>query len=214
MLKFPLEGYNTRMDTYTTTLWRLAAELLNAQQQAQLRGLTTPQPPNLEAVTAYDHSLGGPSISRLTCNHTERYALEDRAIFRSLHYCAMDMTRVNGTDWQNDAKSFSRDLMENSSKHIDALLDNIGGTYYLPFGKVIRNATVKSKVGSNTWAQVNALLDVCNDAKRQFRRNKVTAPFTVEDALLVYFICRKLGMCLYPLAKLSTDMRVFETDCK
>jgi hypothetical protein len=200
------------MDTYTTILWRLAAELFNAQEQSQLRGLAAAQVPNLEAVTAYDHSLGGPSMSRLTHNHTERYALEDRAVFRSLQYCAMDMTRVNGTDWENDAKSFSRDLMENSSKHINALLDNIGGTYYLPFGKALRNAAIKRKVDSRTWGQINALLDISNDAKRQFGRNKVTAAFSVEDALLVYFICRKLGMRLYPLAKLSTNMQLFETD--
>ena len=202
------------METHTTTLWRLAAELFNAQEQAQLRGLAAAHVPALEAVTAFDDSLGGPSMSRLTCNHTERYALEDRAIFRSLQYCALDMTRVNGTDWESDAKSFSRDLMENSSRHIEALLNTIGGLPPFPFGALLRDSVVKSKVNAATWRQVKALLDVCKTAKRQFKRDKANVPFSVEDALLVYFICRKLGMQLYPLAKLTTDIHLFETKCE
>jgi len=202
------------MKNHTTTLWQLAAELLDAQEQAELRGLAAAQAPTLEAVTAYDDSLGGPSMRRVTCKHTDRYALEDRAIFRSLQYCAMDMTRVNGADWENDAKSFSRDLMENSSKHIEALLDNIGSIVPAPLGAAVRNIVVKNKMDSTTWRQVKTLLDVCKDVKRQFSRDRVTAAFSVEDALLVYFICRKLGMKLYPLAKLATDTRIFETECE
>jgi hypothetical protein len=37
--------------------------------------------------------------------------------------------------------------------------------------------------------------------------------FSVEDALLSYFVCRKLGMKLYPLAKLATDIKIFESNC-
>jgi hypothetical protein len=202
------------MDKHTVTLWNLADELFNVQEQAQLRTMAMAEVPNLDALTAFDDNLGGPSMKRLTCNHTDRYAREDRYIFRSLQYCAMDMTRVNGADWQNDAKWFARDLMENSSKHIEALLKDIGSISYLPFGTAIRNVVVKRKINSTAWGQVKAFLDICNNVKGQFSRDKFHAVFSVEDALLVYFICRRIGMKLYPLAKLATDITIFETECQ
>jgi len=195
-----------------TALWQLVGGLFNVNEQGQLRGLVADDIPDSEAVLAYDDSLGGPSVRRLTHDHTDRYAVEDRAIFRSLQYCAMDLTRVNGADWENDAKWFARDLMEKSSKHIEALLKNIGDVSHLPLGAAIRNAVAKSKVDSTTWKQIDAFLQVCNDAKRHFSRNMDTPLFSVEDALLAYFICRKLGIKLYPLAHLATDIKILESE--
>ena len=78
------------MKKHTETLHRLVGELFTEEEQNRLRELLVNKIPNPKAVIAFDESLGGPSITRLNCNNTGRYAIQDRDIFRPLHNTAMD----------------------------------------------------------------------------------------------------------------------------
>jgi hypothetical protein len=201
------------MEKHTETLWRLVTELFTDDEQTRLKVLVTSKIPNAEVVIAYDEHLGGPSITRLNCNNTGRYAVEDRDIFRPLQYCAMNFRRENEPDWKNDLEWHTRDLIEMSSLHIEELIKNIGSVFHLPLGAALRNAIVKSKVEPATWKQVKEFVHIYNDAKHNFSHPKDTHMFSVEDALLSYFVCRKLGAKLYPLANLATDIQIFEKEC-
>jgi len=201
------------MEKHTETLRRLVAELFTADEQNRLKTLVAPKIPSAEAVIVYDESLGGPSITRLNCNNTGRYAGEDRDIFRPLQYCAMDFLKDQGADWKDDAEWLARDLVEMSSLHIESLIKNIGSVFHLPLGAALRNAIVKNKVDSTTWKQIDTFTHIYNDAKHNFSHAKDTHMFSVEDALLSYFVCRKLGAKLYPLANLATDIKIFDKEC-
>jgi hypothetical protein len=201
------------MEKHTETLWQLVYELFTEEEQTRLRELLKHKIPDAKSIIAYDESLGGPSITRLTCHNSGRYAVEDRDIFRPLQYCAMDFLKDNGADWEDDAEWLARDLVKMSSLHIESLIKNIGDIFHLPLGAALRNAIVKRKVNPETWKQIDSFVYIYNDAKHNFSHPKDTHMFSVEDAILSYFVCRKLGLKLYSVARLATDIRIFETEC-
>lgn len=202
------------MKKHTETLRRLIAELFTDTEQNRLKGLVTPRIPDANAIIEFDDSLNGPSIKRLTCNHTGRYSVADRDIFRPLQYCAMNFRLEQKPDWKNDPEWHARDLIEMSSLHIESLIKNIGNVFHLPLGAALRNVFVKRKVDSTTWKQIETFTHIYNDAKHNFSQDKDTHLFSVEDAILSYFVCRQLGLKLYPLADLATDIKVFEKECE
>ena len=201
------------MKEHTEALWSLVTELFSDDEQERLRAVVEPKAPDADAVISFDDSLDGPSISHINCNRSGRYAIEDRDIFRPLQYCAMNFTSDKRPDWRNDPEWHTRDLIEMSSLHIESLIKNIGSVLHLPLGAALRNAIVKRKVDSTTWKQIEAFTHIYNDAKRNFSQAKDTHMFSVEDALLAYFVCRRLGSKLYPLADLATDIKIFEKEC-
>ena len=85
--------------------------------------------------------------------------------------------------------------------------------FHLPLGAALRKTIVKRKVDSTTWKQIDTFTHIYNDAKHNFGHEKDTHMFSVEDALLAYFVCRKLGLKLYSLASLATDIRLFDHEC-
>ena len=192
---------------------QLVAELFSVEEQLRLRELVSVRIPNAESILAYDDSIVGPSMRRLNCMNTGRYAVEDRDIFRPLQYCAMDLLKDKGADWEDDAEWLARDLVEMSSAHIEALVKNIGQISRLPLGAALRNLAVKRKVDPVTWKQIDRFTRIYNDAKHNFNHTKDTHMFSVKDALLAYFTCRKLGAKLYPLANLVTDVNIFDKEC-
>jgi hypothetical protein len=101
-----------------------------------------------------------------------------------------------------------------SSLHIEGLIKNIGNVFHLPLGAALRNVIVKRKVDPILWGQLDAFTHVYNDAKHNFGHEKDTHMFSIEDAVLSYFVCRKLGVRLYPLARLATDIKIFDKECE
>ena len=201
------------MKKHTDVLRQLVTELFTEDEQARLRALVAEEIPNANAVLEYDESLEGPSITRLNCLNTGRYATDDRDIFRPLQYCAMNFRQENKSDWKHDSAWHARDLVEMSSLHIESLIKRIGNVLQLPLGAALRKAIVRRKVDPTTWRQIEAFTHIYNDAKHDFSHAKDTHMFSVEDALLAYFVCRKLGAKLYPLANMATNLKIFETEC-
>jgi hypothetical protein len=89
----------------------------------------------------------------------------------------------------------------------------IGRVWRLPLGQALRETVVKAKLDPVTWQQLSKYTHIYNDAKHKFDYSKDTHLFSVEDALLAYFVSRQLGRKLYPLADLETDLGVFDVDC-
>jgi hypothetical protein len=201
------------MVTHTQTLWRLATELFTPEEVTQVRLLTETKPFNLIHLTAFDDGLAGPSISRINCEKSGRYEIPDRDIFRPLQYCGMYFKAMISKENIDDPLWLTRDIVEMSSLHIEGLIKNIGSIARLPLGAALRNAMVKRRVDPETWRLLDAFTHVYNDAKHNFSHEKDSHMFSVEDAILSYLVCRKLGRRLYPLAKLATDIKIFERIC-
>jgi hypothetical protein len=101
-----------------------------------------------------------------------------------------------------------------SSLHIEVLVKAIGETPWLPLGAALRRSLLKRKINDdNLWRQLDAVRQVNNDAKHALNSESDAHLFSPEDALLAYFVCRKLALRLYPVAKLVTDLGAFEVPC-
>lgn len=202
------------MKHHTQTLWSLVTELFATEEVHQIRLLMEAKPFTLDQLIAFDEKLVGPSISRMNCERSGRYEIADRDIFRPLQYCGSYFDAMFTKENIDDPLWLTRDIVEMSSLHIESLIKNIGEIANLPLGKALRNVVVKQKVDSVTWKQLDTFTHIYNDAKHNFSHTKDTHMFSVEDAALSYFVCRKLGEKLYPLAKLATDIKIFEKECE
>ncbi len=201
------------MKHHAEVLRQLVSELFTDEEIGHLQILVSVPVPDAKAILDFDDTIIGPSTRRLNCLNTGRYAVEDRDIFRPLQYCAMDFLKDKGADWEDDAEWLARDLVEMSSLHIESLIKNIGNVLHLPLGAALRNIIVRQKVDAITWNQIDRVTKIYNDAKHNFSHVKDTHMFSVEDAVLSYFVCRRLGLKLYPLADLATHMAIFESEC-
>lgn len=202
------KAFNLRQ--HTETLRHLAEELFLSDEWQILQQLCKTSPINYPQINSFDQSLGGPSILGVSCRGWGRYEAQDRDVFRPLQYCAV---HFHPAYKKYDIEWATRDVIEMSSLHLESLIKRIGKVWHLPLGQALRNAVVKAKVDPVTWGQISRYTRIYNDAKHNFNHNKDTHMFSVEDALLAYFVCRKLGKKLYPLASLSTDLSVFDTNC-
>jgi hypothetical protein len=98
---------------------------------------------------------------------------------------------------------FARDIVQMSGLHIEKLLNRVGectGT----LGHALNNTLVKRGIGRIAWAQAHTFRGIYNAAKHDVCQDKDTHLFSVEDAVLAYFVSRKLGAAFYPLAGLRT----------
>ena len=207
------------MKHQTRVLRQLACELFTPDERDALRQVSTSSPLDREGLVEFDRGIGGPSVATIASRKLAggtlnipghgvgRYALADRAVFRPLQYCSVWLTSDN-----ENAEWVTRDIVEMSSAHIEGLVKRIGRLRFLPLGTALRKAAVKNKIDPTTWGQISRFTLIYNEAKHRFDHDKDTHMFSMEDAVLAYFVCRRLGQKLYPLASLSTDLAVFDGD--
>lgn len=188
-------------------------ELFVTEEVHQIRLLIEAKPFALDQLIAFDEKLVGPSISRMNCERSGRYEIADRDIFRPLQYCGSYFDAMFSKENIDDPLWLTRDIVEMSSLHIESLIKNIGSIARLPLGTALQKAIVKQRVDPETWKQLDTFTHVYNDAKHNFSHEKDTHMFSVEDATLSYLVCRKLGEKLYPLARLVTNISIFEKEC-
>ena len=174
---------------------------------------------NLSAFTSFDYSVGGPSVLTIAepvfgdgplnmpGQGVGRYAVGDREVFRSLQYCSAHLMMV-----REDASWLARAVVTDSSAHIEALLKRIGRFPRLTLGALLRERAVSAVVDTATLNLARRFAPVNNSAKHDFDHPKDTHMFSYADALAAYFICRRLALRLYPLAKIATDMSVFDAE--
>ncbi len=61
-----------------------------------------------------------------------------------------------------------------------------------------------------TESLAGRFVPVYNEAKHAFDHEKDTHRYSVKDAVLAYFVCRRLGARMYPVARLCTDLSIFD----
>ena len=140
-------------------------------------------------------------MAHVSQGRTGNYAPEDRDVFRPLQYCAdyfQLMTEGRG-EWM------TREIVHMSALHLEALVQRIGLSHRLPLGRAIRETMFREKVDSRTWQLLDDFRDIYNAAKHDMGHEKDTHLFSVEDAILAYVVCRKLGIRLHCLADLNTN---------
>jgi len=195
------------MTRHSEELWSLAAELLDSVHFDDLRVLANTQPIGLRGLARLDRRIGGPSISTINRDGTGQYDVDDRDVFRPLQYCVMYFR--NGLR-SGDLEWFARNIVEMSCLHIEGLVKRVGGPIYLPLGSLLRHAVVKRRLDPATWERIHRFVKVFNDAKHNLSHEKDTHFFSVSDAVVAYIVCRRLGLSLYHLAGLSTNLAVFD----
>lgn len=207
------------MTNHTETLIHLGTELLRADKWRTLYRISASIPFERSALIEFDDTLWGPSLSRIANNGPNapgtlgiprhgitRCEIEDRAIFKPLHYCMVSLT-----DPDQDLEWEARSVVEMSSAHLEHLVGRIGRLTMLPLGNVLRKTIVRQKIDPVTWDQLWRYRGIYNAAKHQFDHALGTHLFSVQDAVIAYEVSRRLGQELHHQASLKTDPR-FERD--
>ena len=171
---------------------------------------------DLDAFTRFDFELGGPSVLTIadpaytggTLNMpgqgVGRYAVGDREVFRPLQYCSAHLMMV-----REDAVWLARAVVRDASAHIEALLQRLAQKRF-SLGTLLRKKVVVDVLDPATRHQASRFAEINNAAKHDYDHPKDTHMFSYEDALAAYFIARRLGLKLYLLTPLATDLAVFD----
>lgn len=137
----------------------------------------------------------------LTKESRQRYVSANRDVFRPLQYCALYFE-------QPDISWLTRYIVYMSALHIESVVKRIGAVPKWPLGKALRSQLVRRVVDRPTWNRIDRFAGIYNDAKHHVGQPKDTHLFSEEDAVLAYFVGRRLGIQLYPLAALATEVTV------
>lgn len=202
---------------HRAALLRLGQELLPADGWATLLRISATDPADRHALIEFDDSLWGPSLSRIADNRpnapgtlgiprhgSTRCEVQDRDVFRPLHYCAVYLT-----DPDLDIAWAARSIVEMSSAHLEQLVKRIGPLRFMPLGVLLREPIVRRRIEPTTWEQLWTYRAIYNASKHEFTHDLGTHLFSIQDAIVAYIVARRLGQQLYPLAKLKTDWRNF-----
>lgn len=193
------------MQHQTDVLSELADELFTVGERVVLERVRLSQPLDTASLVEFDLSLGGPSACTIagpgpgpgTLNlpgghGVGRYEIDDRDVFRPLQYCVVYLT-----DMDQNIEWVARAIVEMSSAHVESLVKRIGGWRFLPLGAALRKASVLKKVDPVTWGQIERFTPIYNEAKHRFDHEIGTHMFSMGEAVLAYFVCRRLGQRLY-----------------
>ena len=131
-----------------------------------------------------------------------QYERADRAIFRPLQYCKACFAL--------DSEWVYREIVQMSSLHLEGMVKRVSGVGHLPLGMALIQPLAKRRIDSRTWVLLKQINGIYNKAKHDFEHEKDTHQFTARDAVLMYFVCRRVASALYPISNLATDLTVFE----
>jgi hypothetical protein len=92
-----------------------------------------------------------------------------------------------------------------SGLHIETLLNRVGQFSGFTLGRALNDKRVRPRIGPVAWSRTDKFRKIYNAAKHDVCQDKDTHLFSVEDAVLAYFVSRKLAEAFYPLAKLRTQ---------
>lgn len=139
---------------HAAALLRLGRELLPADSLATLLRISAADPVDRAALIEFDDGLLGPSLSRIADNRPDapgtlgiprhgstRCDVQDRDVFRPLHYCAVYLT-----DPDLDIAWVARSIVEMSSAHLEQLVKRIGPPRFMPLGVLLRETIVRRSI--------------------------------------------------------------------
>lgn len=195
------------MTSREQALAQIAADVFSAEQRERLNVISATSPFDRHALSDFDDSIPGPSMRRLSAAVRERLifsspghdrlSISDRDVFRPLQYCAAAF-EAEDLEWH------TREVVEKSGLHLEALVKRMGAFTRLPLGIGVRR--MREQLGPMA-SPLERYVSLYNDAKHQFDHEFGTHMFSVKDAVLAYMISRALGLALYPRAHLASDWR-------
>jgi hypothetical protein len=199
---------------YEQALRNLATELLTSEEFQQLASILRHSYFDVGELAAFDLNLGGPAMTRVSCNNRGRHVLEDNSIFRPLHYCAVAWSLYSQRG-ERDLPTLRRYIIQMSSLHIEGLVKRIAKAEgeKVTLGQALPKRIVQSSLSKSTWEQTNRLLPVYNAAKHEVSPLMDTHLFSLEDATLAYVVCRKLGLIMFSVATLHTNLDIYLEPC-
>ena len=118
------------------------------------------------------------------------YSLRDRAIFRGIQYVGMYLS-FNNLEW------LARKIVTDSCYHVESSLKRrLNETDSLSVGRILhRHRKALSRNLSETLSKLNST--VYNEAKHTVEDIDFDSHmFSIVDALAIYLVCRKIGVCL------------------
>src|SRR5437867_4459981 len=113
------------MTSREQALAEIAGDVFSAEQHERLHAISATSPFDLQALSDFDDSIPGPSMTRLSAavrqrvifsspGH-DRLSIGDRDVFRPLQYCAAAFEAEN-LEWH------TREVVEKSGLHLEALV--------------------------------------------------------------------------------------------
>ena len=158
-------------------------------------------PLDFEALVQLDAELGWACISNVNNGNVGNYHVDDRDVFRPLQYCAGYLHKMSkgGGHW------LTRHTVHMAALHVECLAERIGLSHKLPLGRTIREKIFRQKVDHETWNLIDGFCRVYNAAKHDVEHEKDTHMFSIEDAVLAYFVGRAIGNRLSHLVEWRTE---------
>lgn len=202
----------SNINSITQELRILSDELLSEEERETLRTIISIWPRSYDMLSKLDNLLGGPGFSNINCRKTGRYHVDDRDIFRPLQYFSMYFDAASKNEENRDW--FARDIVQTGGIQLESLVKRVAGVDRLPLGQALANALVKRLLNPIDRQRMQQYSKLYNAAKHKMDQSKDTHLFSFEDAILSYFIVRKLAAILYPLAKMKTDLNIFSQECQ
>lgn len=195
----------------TDRLLKLVEQLYTDAQYSQLVALAELDEGRLYKwadLLSFDSALSGPGVHNihnandLSPGAEGRYDYSDRDVFRPIQYCAVYfyMRDPSTIPW------LAREIVHMAGLHLETLTKRIFRQPRMALGQLVktRASLLRKLVGLTTWEQLRTFSSFYNDAKHDVAQAKDTHLFVPSDAVLAYFITRRLASALYPHARLAT----------
>jgi hypothetical protein len=96
-------------------------------------------------------------------------------VFRPLQYCAVDFG-----PYDEDAPWFTRQIVEMSTAHLEALVKRIAKFPRVSIGIALGDRIVKQRLDPATWEQLRRYGHIYNEAKHVFDHDPGTHLFSLE----------------------------------
>jgi len=194
------------MGPYTSALWRLTDDVFTSAHAELIRNLLSTDRLRLDELVIIDRGIGGPSLDQLDDTGSGRYDPSDRDVFRPLQYLKSYFVMLEEgrtVDW------LAREMVHMSALHLETLVKRAGRLGPLPLGTALGKVRVRNQLGDVLVGQVSQVVQIYNAAKHHVDHPMDTHLFSVEDGILSYLVCRKLGSRLIPLCALNTPAGTF-----
>jgi hypothetical protein len=197
-----------------TALWAQAEALFTpaeAQRLRQLATLTADEQYRYTDMCLFDAALGGPGLHNMNTPGTEvgatgRYDFRDRDVFRPIQYCAwhFQMKDPQAVPW------LTRTIVQDCGLHLAGLTKRVAFVWREPLGTLLGRLRGHVKIDQATWTQLKAFSQVYHAAKDDLTHAKATHQFSPGDAVVAYFVSRRLAHLLYPHVRLMTPWTVWD----
>jgi hypothetical protein len=194
------------MGIHTNQLEALIRELFASDQQRAVLQLARAALFQAQDLIALDESMPGLPFSQASTKAgSGAYHVDDRDVFRPLQYLSTWFPMLEREDSGDYATRF---VVLMSSVHVEALVKRVVGESRSPLGKALQSLLARQRIPRKTHRLAQRFTKMYNDAKHEMGHEMDSHLFSRKDAVLAYFVARRLAYTLFPLTSLKTNWQV------